>query len=215
MILFKSGGQKETKMSKSMTREQIYKLVLTGILAAIVFVLQFFSEYIKFGPFSITLALVPIVVGGALCGPLAGGFLGLVFSAVVLAFDSAPFLAVDPFGTVLTVILKGTLAGLASGLIYKALAGMGSKGNFKKLLRTFISGIACPIVNTGLFIVGCLLFFMPTINGWAAAAGFENGFKYIIFGMIGVNFLVEFATVVILSPVIVRIIDIAANRKKG
>ena len=53
-----------------MTREQITKLVLTGILAAIVVVLQYFSSYIKFGPFSITLALVPIIVGAAICGPL-------------------------------------------------------------------------------------------------------------------------------------------------
>ncbi|MBO4323008.1 MAG: ECF transporter S component [Clostridia bacterium] len=203
--------------SKTMTREQIHKLVLTGILAAIVIVLQFFSGYIKFGPFSITLALVPIIVGGAICGPLSGAFLGLVFSVVVLINDAAAFLAVNPGGTVLTVLLKGTLAGLASGLVYSALRvipGTESAGNWKTMLRVFISGIACPIVNTGIFVIGCYLFFMPTINEWAAGMGFESGTKYLFFGMIGINFLVEFATVVLLSPLIVRLIGIAANRRK-
>jgi uncharacterized membrane protein len=206
-----------TKNSKSMTREQITKLVLTGILAAIVVVLQYFSSYIKFGPFSITLALVPIIVGAAICGPLSGAFLGLVFSVIVLIFDAAAFLAIDPFGTVLTVLLKGTLAGLASGLIYRALKvipGTESVGKWKTMLRVFLSGIACPLVNTGIFTAGCFIFFMPTINEWAAAAGFESGTKYLFFGMIGVNFLVEFATVVLLSPLIVRLIGIAANRRK-
>ena len=78
-------------------RSMIRNLVLTGILAAIVVVLQIFSGYIRFGPFSITLALVPIIVGGALCGPLSGAFLGLVFGTVVLINDAGAFLAINVF----------------------------------------------------------------------------------------------------------------------
>ena len=189
------------------------KLVLTGILTAVVVVLQFFSGYIRFGPFSITLALVPIIVGGALCGPLSGAFLGFVFSVVVLINDAAAFFAVDPFGTVLTVILKGTLAGLASALLYKALSGLEADKPLKKMLRVFLSGIVCPLVNTGIFVAGCYAFFMPKVNEWAASLGYASGTNYLFFGMIGINFIVEFATVVILSPIIVRLIDIASNRK--
>ncbi len=194
-------------MNKTLNKLQIHRLVLTGILAAVVAVLQVFSGSIHFGPFSITLALIPIIVGGALCGPLSGAFLGLVMSVVVLINDAAAFLAVNPFGTVLTVLLKGTLAGLCSALVFRLLNSRSddvSPG--KKALRVLISGIFCPIVNTGLFILGCFAFFMPTINGWAAAAGFDSGVKYIIFGMIGINFLVEFATVTLFSPLIVRLI---------
>ena len=211
-----SKAQKE-KTPKRMTSGQIQKLVLAAILTAIVIVLQFFSAQIRFGPFSITLALVPIIVGGALCGPLAGAFLGFVFGVVVLMNDAAAFLAVSVIGTVLTVLLKGTLAGLASGLIYKALGVItrGEKGKgWKNMLRVFLAGIACPLVNTGWFIVGSLIFFMPTINGWASAAGFESGGKYLIFGMIGVNFLVELATVTLLSPLIVRLLEIATKRNR-
>ena len=77
-------GQQEVKPTKRLTSDQIQKIVLVGIFAAIVIVLQFFSGQIRFGPFSITLALVPIIVGGAICGPFAGAFLGFIFSAIVL-----------------------------------------------------------------------------------------------------------------------------------
>ena len=196
-------------MNKSLNKLQIHRLVLTGILAAVVAVLQVFSGYIHFGPFSITLALIPIIVGGALCGPVSGAFLGLVMSAIVLINDAAAFLAVNPLGTVVTVLLKGTLAGLCSALVFKALNSRSDDTSpNRKTLRVLISGIFCPIVNTGLFVLGCYAFFMPTINGWAAAAGFDSGVNYIIFGMIGINFLVELATVTLFSPVIVRLIYI-------
>ena len=54
----------------------------------------------------------------------------------------------------------------------------------------------------------CRLFFYETIKGWAAAAEFENAGAYMIFGLVGLNFLVEMAVNVLLSVVIVRIINI-------
>ena len=75
-----------------------------GIFMAIVIVLQLLGAFIKFGPFSISLTLIPIVVGAAIYGPGAGAWLGFVFSMVVLlSGDAGPFLAVNAFGTVLTV----------------------------------------------------------------------------------------------------------------
>jgi len=192
----------------------IRNLVLTGILAAIVVVLQIFSGYIRFGPFSITLALVPIIVGAALCGPLSGAFLGLVFGTVVLINDAGAFLAINVFGTVATVLLKGMLAGLASGLIFKAFKSAAAedldKHPWLKMARIFFSGFACPVVNTGVFVIGCYLFFMPTIEEWAKGLGYANASTYLFIGMIGTNFIIELATVTLLSPVIARIIDLAA-----
>ena len=98
---------------------------LTGvaIFTAIVVVLQFVSAAVRFGPFSITLALIPIVVGAALYGPWAGAWLGFTFGMVVLlSGDAAPFMVVNPLGTILTVLLKGAGAGFLSGLVYKLLA---------------------------------------------------------------------------------------------
>lgn len=47
-------------------------------------VLQFVGSAIRLGPFSISLVLIPIVLGAALYGWGMGCWLGLVFGAVVL-----------------------------------------------------------------------------------------------------------------------------------
>ena len=199
--------------------DRLKKLALTGILAGIVVILQIFSGQIHFGPFSITLALVPIIVGGALCGPLSGAFLGLVFSVVVLINDSGAFLVINPLGTVLTVLLKGTLAGLVSAIIYRIFRRfrihfvLEAKG--KEVWRTdfavSLAAIFSPIVNTGIFLLGCWIFFMPTIREWAAGAGYEDAGSFMILGLVGANFLVELAVVILLCPVIERLIEIAAK----
>ena len=182
--------------------EKTKTLVGTGILTAIVVVLQALAIGIRFGPFSITLVLIPIVVGAALYGYKAGAWLGLVFGVVVLFTDAAAFWAVNAFGTILTCILKGVLAGLAAGFVYNMLE------NANRWVAVIASAIICPIVNTGVFLLGCLVFFMPTINEWAAGAEFASAGAYLIFGMVGLNFLVEAAVNIILSSVIVRILNI-------
>ena len=60
-----------------------------GLLTAITIVLQMIGAVIRFGPFSITLVLIPIVVGAALYGPLAGAWFGFVFGMVVLLSGDA------------------------------------------------------------------------------------------------------------------------------
>ncbi len=206
-----------------MENKRIQTRTLTGlaILTAVVVVLQLLGSFIRFGPFSISLVLIPIVVGAALYGPRAGAWLGFVFSVVVLIMDSAAFMVVNPLGTVLTVLLKGTLAGLCAGLVYRALskaAAAPAEGEARAEGRHFDLGVAaaavvCPVVNTGLFLLGCLLFFMPTISEWAAGAGFESAGKFLIFGMVGANFLFELLFNLVLSPVIVRLIDIGRKGK--
>ncbi len=178
-------------------------LVGIGVLTAVVIVLQAIAIIIRpTGLFNISLVLVPIVVGAALYGWKAGAWLGFVFSVVVLFTDSAAFMAVNVPGTIITVILKGTLAGLVAGLVYKAL----EKKN--RFLAVISAAIVCPIVNTGIFVIGCFVFFIGTLNGWAATAGYASAGTYIIFALVGVNFLIEMAVNIVLSSTIVRLIAI-------
>lgn len=188
-----------------MDKNRIPTRTLTGLalLTAIVVVLQLLGAFVRFGPFSISLVLVPIVVGAALYGAAAGAWLGFVFGLVVLlSGDAGAFLAVNPLGTILVVLLKGAAAGFAAGLVYRAL---------KKRETPAVVGaaVAAPVVNTGIFLLGCLVFFLPTVSGWAAAMGFESVGKYMILGLVGGNFLFELLVNIILSPVIVRLIKIA------
>ncbi len=176
-------------------------MVMCAILIALVVVLQSMGSFIRFGPFSISLVLVPIVIGAAVCGKWAGALLGFVFSLIVLFFDSAAFLAINPLGTVATVIIKGTLAGLCAGIVYNIF----EKKN--RTLAVIIAAAICPIVNTGIFLIGCRLFFMDAIIGWGQAAGFASAGQYIIYGLVGGNFIFELLINIILSPVIVRLIN--------
>lgn len=182
-------------------------IVGVGLLTAIVAVLQAMAIGIRFGVFNITLVLIPIIVGVALYGYLAGAWLGLVFGIIVLATDAGAFLAISVPGTIVTCILKGVLAGLLAGVVYKAL----EKKN--ALLAVIAAGATAPVVNTGIFLLGCRLFFYDTIKVWAEGAGFSNAGLYMITAFVGINFLVELVINLVLSAVIVRII--AIGKKSG
>ncbi len=184
------------------------KLTGLALFTAIVVVLQFLGAFIRFGPFSISLVLIPIVVGAALYGPLSGAWLGFVFGMVVLlSGDAAAFLTVNPIGTVLTVLVKGALAGLCAGLVYRALEKL------NEWVAVILAAVTAPVVNTGVFLLGCLVFFLPTVTEWATGLGFSNVGKYMIFGLVGANFLFELLVNIVLSPVIVRLVKIGRNTR--
>ena len=67
-------------------------------------------------------------------------------------------------------------------------------------------------MNTGVFLLGCLVFFMDTLNGWAAALGYESAGAYMILGLAGGNFLLEIGVNVVLAPVISRLIAIGKKK---
>lgn len=181
---------------------QIRTLTLGAILTAMVIVLQMLGQFIRFGPFSISLVLVPIVIGAAMCGPKISTWLGFIFGVAVLMTDAAAFLAISVPGTVITVLLKGMMAGLAAGLICKVF----EKKN--RTLAVILAAIVCPLVNTGIFLLGCVVFFLDTVTQWGVGAGFDNVGAYLIFGMVGINFLVEMAMNIFLSPVVVKLLNV-------
>ncbi len=188
----------------------VRKLAIGSVLTALVILLQYMGSFIKLGPFSISLVLIPIVIGTATCGKTIGAFLGFVFGVIVLASgDAAAFIAVNPIGTVITVLVKGTACGYVSGLAYELTHKL-SKG--KIYLSTLVSAIVCPVVNTGIFLLGCLLFFMEPVSQWATAFGFgDNVAAYMFLGLAGGNFLFEFLVNAFFSPVIVRIMKAVAK----
>ena len=193
-------------MKKTNTKMSTQTMVLGAVLTALVVILQLMGGFIRLGMFQISLVLLPIVIGAATCGIGVGAWLGFVFGMVVLLNgDAAPFLAVSVPGTIITVLAKGIACGLPAGIVYKAL---------EKLSR-YAAGIAaaivCPIVNTGVFLLGCLVFFMNTIREWGVAEGYTNVVGYMFLGLVGGNFLVELASNIILSPAIVKLLNI---RKK-
>ena len=194
--------QKGKLMSQKKSLFGVRQMTLGAMLTAIVVLLQILANLIQpFPGVSITLVLVPIVVGAALLGPVWGGWLGLVFGAVVLiSGGAANFLPIHALGTVLTVLVKGVCAGLAAGCVY----GLLKKRN--QYLAIICAAVVCPVVNTCIFFLGCRLFFWETIVKWGEGAGFENTAAFLILGLAGVNFLLELGINVVLAPVILRLV---------
>ncbi len=177
-----------------------------AILTAIVIVLQYLGQFIRFGPFSVSLVLIPIVIGAAMCGKGISSWLGLIFGIVViLTGDAAAFLAVNPFGTFVTVIAKGVLAGFVAALVYQAIV------KHNRFVAVLAAAIVCPIVNTGIFLIASRVFFFDLIKEWANGMGMD-AIKYMFVGLVGLNFVAELAVNVILSPAVVKVIDILQGR---
>ncbi len=177
-----------------------------AILTAIVLILQLIGTAIKqLGGTSISLVLIPIVLGAVLLGPRAGAWLGFVFGAVTYLmgvfgldlFTNILFSA-HPLLTALTCFGKGICAGLAAGLVYRLLVG------FKPYVAAIAAAATAPIVNTCIFIL-CGLAMTGTIASEFAEKAGVSVIYYLIIGCAGLNFIFEFLLNLILSPVIYRV----------
>ena len=181
---------------------KVKRLVGVASLAAIVVVLQLIANYITIGTINITLALIPIVVGAIIYGPLVGFGLGALMGIVVLTAPSTQgFLNVNPFVTILLCVLKTGLAGLVSGFLFKII----NKKNFYAAI--VVATLIVPVINTGLFILGSALFFQ-TVFG---AESFSGALPVIIGVVFGTNFAIEFTLNVVLSPVVATVVRVLAR----
>ncbi|MBE6650052.1 MAG: ECF transporter S component [Ruminococcaceae bacterium] len=189
------------------TKNKTQTMVLLALLTAIVAVLSYLGGFIKIGGFaSISLTLVPVVIGSAICGPLAGAWLGGVAGAIFFTTaDAAFWVGMSIPGTVITVMIKGILSGYLAGVVYKLL----EKKN--RYLAVISGAIVCPVVNTGIFLLGCRIFFFDFVKGSAVAEGMSS-FAWMLVFFVGLNFVFELLVNIILSPGILRIINI---RKKN
>lgn len=182
-----------------MSNSKVKRMVGIAMLMAVVVVLQLLGQFIKFGPVSISLVLLPIVVGAAVYGPMAGAILGATFGIVVLMQpDTAFFYGLNTFGTIVTVLVKGMLAGWLSGLAYKLLSHKST------LLAVAVAAIICPLVNTGIFFLGCRVFFWEGL----AATGIDNVAIYVLTVFIGFNFIAELAVNVLCCPIAVTLLRV-------
>lgn len=194
----------QTKRKKS---EQIKQLVLLALFTAMVAVLAYFGGFVKIGSLaSISLTLIPVVIGAALCGPAAGAWLGAVAGVVFFATADAMFwFGLSVPGTVITVMVKGIAAGFCAGGGYHLLERV------NRYLAVIVSAIVCPVVNTAIFLLGCRVFFFGTVQEGAAAEGLSV-FAYMIVFFVGLNFVFELLTNIVISPAILRIINIREKK---
>ncbi len=194
-----------------MERKNITQITGVALLMAMVVVMQFISASIPpVSGFSISLVLIPIVLGAAIFGAKAGGILGLTFGVVVLIncitgadVGGQMVFQANPLLCALVVLGKGTLAGLAAGGVYKAFK------NKHGYVAMILAAIVCPVVNTGTFVLCMLTFFKDVLAAWA---GGGDILAYILSGLLLMNFVPELMINLVFSPAGQRITQ-TANKK--
>ena len=197
--------------------KKLHDMVGTAILAAIVILLQAFVV-IPLGAFTITLTLVPIIIGAIIYGAKAGAFLGGVFGVTVaiqvvtgaLGVLSFKMFELHPVLTITLCILKGIMAGLVSGLVWAAF-----KNKKNNVAGVVLSAVSAPIVNTGIFVGGLFAFYYGLMAEFAAQSEFASAVAFIFIGIVGLNFVVEFVINVALIPVVLRLISVLTPKKKA
>jgi uncharacterized membrane protein len=181
---------------------KIKKMVGIALLMATIVVLQSIPIP-PIGGFSISLVLIPIVLGGSLFGPGAGALLGTTFGVIVyincltgVDGGGAMVFQANPILCLLVVLAKGVLAGWLSAVVHKALK------NWNAYLAMLCAAIVCPVVNTGVFVVCMLTFFIDVLAAWA---GGGEIIAYVLSGLLLANFVPELLINIVFSPAGVRI----------
>ena len=187
-------------MKKARSLTNVKNLTLLALMTALVAVFQCIGLIIPIGFNVGAFALVPIVIGAAMLGPVAGLWLGFIFGLVVIVTGQASaFYAFGVVQTVIVVLLKGALAGWVSGLMFKLIEKKNS------LAAIITSSVLCPVVNTAVFTLASFTIFFPGIKGWATGAG-KDMISFVFLTLIGANFFVELGICLIFSTVAHRII---------
>ena len=204
---------------RTSAKQKTLRTVQLALLVALVVALQMVSALIPpiGGMVSITLTLIPVVVGGILLGKKAGAILGFTFGLIVMincivALDPGGNILwnANPFFTALICFVKGIAAGFFPAWFYELICGKGEKaGEGRKFAATVVAALSAPVINTGLFVCGMFLLFKDTLYAWAGGTDIVT---YVLLGMAGLNFLVEFLINTVLSPAIVRITAVVGKR---
>ena len=188
------------KMSiSSYAAKKLDARTITGLalFVALEISLCFVTNYVQFGAVNINLALFPIVLGACFYGPWFGLFLGAVNGLItIFAPATAAFINVSPVATVCLCLLKTALAGFFAGLFHKIIA----KKNH--LVAAFVAAVTVPVVNTLLFILGAFFFFADLFATLVPEG--KTLFVFLITTFIGLNFLIEIVSNLVIDPAIYK-----------
>ncbi len=186
-----------------------------GILLALVIVLQIFASGIPSFGVSLNFSLIPIVIGAMLLGWKAGAFLGFANGVVVLIqviIGILPLYTImwtySPIITTLICLVKTTLAGGVAGFLFEILREK------KSYLAVFIVSGIVPIVNTGLFILGCMAMWNTIEIAAITLAAEGNVLKFIFISLVGGNFIAEFILNLLVAPALHTVYGVVEKQFK-
>ena len=184
--------------------DKVKKIVLVGLLTAVMVVLGYVNIPMPFG-LSITFNMIPVAIGGIAMGLWGGTAMGAVFGMISFlqcfgicgsSAMGAQLVAVAPwwmsfvqrFGT-------RVLMGFLTALIYRAAGHRINTG-----LRCAVAGFFSAFLNTLLFMSALVLLFGHTEYMQNVMAG--RAFLAFLAGSVGINGVVEMVTATILTSAI-------------
>ena len=198
-ICIASGEPERQQGGINLRNQKIKRMVGIALLMALVLIMQFLGGVLTTASgFSISLVLIPIVLGAAVYGPSAGAVLGAAFGAIVYIncvngadLGGAMVFQANPILCFAVVMGKGILAGTAAGWVYRLFQ---KKNTYLAML---LAAIVCPVVNTGVFVLCMMTLFKDVLSAWA-----EGGdvLTYVLTGLVLANFVPELIINVVFSP---------------
>lgn len=189
-------------------------MVELALMIAIIFIMAFTPlGYLKTPGLSITFLTVPVAVGAIILGPKAGAICGLAFgiTSLIQCFGLNAFgtmlLSINPIGTAFTCIVPRVLEGWLCGLIFKALR------KFMKNPAYFIASLACPLLNTLLYMSSLVFFFYNTdyIQGFVTTLGVTNPLAFVV-AFVGAQGLIEAIVCFAIAGIVSRTLALALKQ---
>lgn len=197
-------------MKNSNTNRTVYMVEL-ALMVAIIFVMAFTPlGYFQTMGLSITFLTVPVAVGATILGPKGGAVCGLAFgiTSFMQCFGMGAFgtmlFSINPLGTAITCIIPRILEGWLCGLIFQAVKKVTKNGSY------FIASLACPLLNTLLFMSSLVIFFYNSdyIQGIAGTLGVSNPFMFVV-AFVGVQGMIEAVVCFVIASAVSRTLSVA------
>ncbi len=143
-------------------KEKTTKLVLLGLLTAILFVMSYTPlGYLKIFGIEITFNVIPVAIAAIALGTTGGATVGAVFGLTSFlqciqgtsAFG-ATLLGINPVFTAIVCLVPRILAGLVAGALHKPMAK-----KLGKKIPCFITGFLSAFLNTLFFMTALIILF--------------------------------------------------------
>lgn len=192
-------------------KSNVLYMVQLAMMIAIILLMAFTPlGYLRTPILSITFLTVPVAVGAIVLGPVGGLVCGLAFGATSFytaltapSEMSAAMIQISIGGTFVTTVVARALDGLLTGLIFQALHKMKKT----KKISYFVASLACPILNTVLFMGSLCLFFFSSdyVQGICKSLGLsgKNPFLFVL-AIVGVQGVIEAVSCCIIATIISR-----------
>lgn len=181
-------------------KEKTTRLVLLGLLSAILFVMSYTPlGYLKIFGIEITFNVIPVAIAAIALGTSGGATVGAVFGLTSFlqciqgtSLFGATLLGINPVFTAILCFLPRILSGLVSGALHKPLTN-----KLGKKIPCFITGFASAFLNTLFFMTVLILLFGKTDY----IAGMRGGANILVFicTFVGINAVFEMLASTLIS----------------